>query len=321
MKDNKKVCLITGVAGFIGSKLAERLIKEGYRVRGIDCLLKNYSLIIKKNNLKSLVKSDNFDFVKANLLHYDLNELLEGVDYIFHLAGQPGVRDSWGMKFNSYLNNNVLSTQRLLEAAKGREIKKVVFASSSSIYGDAESFPTTERAIPRPISPYGVTKLAAEQLCLLYYKNFNLPTIALRYFTVYGPRQRPDLFFHKLIKAAILDKKIEVYGDGNQTRSFTYVDDIVSACILAMNSTICGEVFNIGGGARVSVNKAIEVVEQITGKKINIIHGELKKGDARHTCASIAKARKLLGYYPKTRIKKGLYKEYLWLRKQKYLLK
>lgn len=319
--EKQKICLVTGVAGFIGSSLAEALIEKGFYVRGIDCFLKNYDEKTKKNNLRNLLKESRFEFIKGNLLTYDLKSLLEGVDYVFHLAGLPGVRESWGKKFEKYLENNTLATQRLLEAARGEELKKFIFASSSSVYGDAESFPTSERILPRPISPYGVTKLAAEQLCLLYCKNFNVPVVVLRYFTVYGPRQRPDLFFYKLIRAVILDEKIEVYGDGNQTRSFTYVDDIVNACILAMNSPISGEVFNIGGGARVSVNKAIEIVEELTGKKINVIRGEPKKGDARHTCASIRKARKLLGYYPKVRIKKGLYKEYLWLRRQKCLLR
>lgn len=314
--EKQKKCLITGAAGFIGSSLAEALIEKGFYVRGIDCFLKNYDEKTKKNNLKDLLKESRFEFIKGNLLTYDLTSLLESVDCVFHLAGLPGVRESWGKTFETYLENNVLATQRLLEAVKGKELKKFVFASSSSVYGDAESFPTSERILPRPISPYGVSKLSAEQLCLLYCKNFNVPVIALRYFTVYGPKQRPDLFFHKLIKSALNGEAIEIYGDGCQTRSYTYIDDVVNANILAMESAVSGEVFNIGGGARVSVNKVIDLVEKLTVKKIHKRYVDSKKGDARHTGACIKKARKLLGYYPKTRIKKGLQRQIDWHIKQ-----
>ena len=311
----REVCLITGVAGFIGSNLADALVKKGYFVRGIDSFEKNYEEALKRNNIKHLLKKNNFSFSEENLLKVDLEEQLDGVEYIFHQAGQPGVRSSWGKEFKIYLENNVWATQKLLESVKGKRIKKMIFASSSSVYGNAERFPTTEKNLPYPISPYGVTKLAAEQLCLLYWKNYQVPVVALRYFTVYGPRQRPDLFFHKLIKAALCGGTIEIYGDGKQTRSYTYIDDVVDANILAMGMDVTGQVMNIGGGARVSVNEAIELVEKISGRSIKKSYVDPKKGDVKHTCASIKKARAMLGYYPKTRIKKGLLSQFEWMKK------
>jgi UDP-glucose 4-epimerase len=306
-------CLVTGVAGFIGSHLAERLIKEGHQVVGIDCFTDYYPREIKERNIEKLRSSEGFTFIEANLLDVNLPEMLRGLDYIFHQAAQAGVRASWGTNFEVYTLNNVLTTQKLLEAAKEAPIKLFVYASSSSVYGDAETFPTPETANPKPISPYGVTKLAGEHLCYLYWKNFGMPFISLRYFTVYGPRQRPDMAFHRFIKAMLKGKEIIVYGDGKQTRDFTYIDDAVEANLLAMRSEAIGEVFNIGGGSRITINEAIRLLEGIMGKRARVRYVERQKGDVRHTAADITKARKILGYEPKVRIEEGLRREVEWL--------
>jgi UDP-glucose 4-epimerase len=306
-------CLVTGVAGFIGSHLAERLIKEGHQVVGIDCFTDYYPREIKERNIEKLRSSEGFTFIEANLLDVNLPEMLRGLDYIFHQAAQAGVRASWGTNFEVYTLNNVLTTQKLLEAAKEAPIKLFVYASSSSVYGDAETFPTPETANPKPISPYGVTKLAGEHLCYLYWKNFGVPFISLRYFTVYGPRQRPDMAFHRFIKAMLKGKEIIVYGDGKQTRDFTYIDDAVEANLLAMRSEAIGEVFNIDGGSRITINEAIRLLEGIMGKRARVRYVERQKGDVRHTAADITKAKKMLGYEPKVRIEEGLRREVEWL--------
>lgn len=314
-KRKQKTCLVTGVAGFIGSHLAEELIRRGFVVRGIDCFLDNYSAEIKKQNIKKLFLKTNFQFIEGDLLTFDLKKLIKDVAYIFHEAALPGVRESWGERFGVYLDNNVLATQLLLEAVREADLKKFVYASSSSVYGDAEVFPTSEKIIPKPVSPYGATKLAAEHLCWLYFRNLKVPLVSLRYFTVYGPRQRPDMAFHKFVKATLLGKNIEIYGDGNQTRDFTFIDDIVTANMLAMDSDCMGEVFNIGGGSRISVNEVINFISRFTGNKISVVRGERKKGDVRHTGADISKAGRLLGYKPKVSIEKGLSQEISWLKK------
>ena len=309
-------CLVTGVAGFIGSHLAERLIKikKGHEVIGVDSFTDYYPKIHKERNLEPLVMDRHFKFCEANLIDMDLVQLLDGVDYVFHEAAQAGVRASWGENFQIYTENNILATQRLLEAAKEVELKRFVYASSSSVYGDAETYPTSEEVIPKPISPYGVTKLAGEHLCHLYWKNFGVPVVILRYFTVYGPRQRPDMAFHKFIKAMLNGQKIVAYGDGQQTRDFTFVDDLVEANILAMDADVTGEVFNIGGGSRMTVNQTIRMLEEIVGDHADVRYVEKQKGDVRHTAADISKAGKILGYKPRVRIDEGLYKETNWVR-------
>lgn len=306
--------LVTGVAGFIGSHLAEQLVNNDYHVIGVDCFTDYYPREIKERNLQNILDIDNFEFVEADLLDIDLSELLNEVDYVFHESAQAGVRASWGTDFEIYTKNNVLATQRLLEASKNSELKKLVYASSSSVYGDAKKYPTTEDMTPKPISPYGVTKLAGEHLCMLYWKNFHVPVVALRYFTVYGPRQRPDMAFHKFIKAILEDELITIYGDGEQTRDFTYVDDAVKANLLAMKSDSAGEVFNIGGGSRITVNAVVRMMEEIVGKDANIKHIAEQKGDVRHTAADITKARKLLGYDPNFELRKGLELQAEWMK-------
>ena len=305
--------LVTGVAGFIGSHLAERLIYEGHKVVGVDCFTDYYAREIKEANIKALRTNTAFDFHDADILEINLETVLSDIDVVYHEAAQAGVRASWGANFRIYTENNVRATQRLLEAAKSTRLKKFIYASSSSVYGDAESYPTHEEMKPMPVSPYGVTKLAAEHLCYLYYKNFGIPTISLRYFTVYGPRQRPDMAFHKFIKAILNDEEIPVFGDGKQTRDFTYIDDIIDANIAAMHADTSGEVFNIGGGSRITVNDTIKIIERACEKKARVKNVEKQKGDVIHTAADISKAQKLLGYSPKYDLEKGIENQVDWM--------
>jgi UDP-glucose 4-epimerase len=306
--------LLTGVAGFIGSHLAERLIKEGHKVVGVDCFTDYYPREFKESNIKKLRSDSSFEFHDADILEINLETVLQDIDVVFHEAAQAGVRASWGSNFRIYTENNVRATQRLLEAAKAAQLKKFIYASSSSVYGDAESYPTTEDMTPMPISPYGVTKLAGEHLCYLYYKNYAIPTVSLRYFTVYGPRQRPDMAFHKFIRAIFNNEEIPVFGDGEQTRDFTYIDDIIDANISAMNVQLVGEIFNIGGGLRITVNDTIAIIEHVCEKKAKKKYIEKQKGDVIHTAADISKAKKLLDYEPKFDVEKGIANEATWLR-------
>lgn len=307
--------LVTGVAGFIGSHLAERLIAEGHKVVGVDCFTDYYRRAIKESNIKKLRSNSSFDFHDADILEINLETVLQNIDVVYHEAAQAGVRASWGANFRIYTENNVRATQRLLEAAKTARLKKFIYASSSSIYGDAESYPTHEDMKPMPISPYGVTKLAGEHLCYLYWKNHGISTISLRYFTVYGPRQRPDMAFHKFIRAILNDDEIAVFGDGEQTRDFTYIDDIIDANISAMDTEKTGEVFNIGGGSRITVNNTIAIIERVCEKKAKKKYIEKQKGDVIHTAADISKAKKFLDYAPKYDVEKGIANEATWLQR------
>ena len=306
------VKIVTGVAGFIGSSLAQTLLEKGEEVVGIDCFLDYYPREIKEKNLTSLRDFSAFTFIEKNINDLDFIKILPGVNGIYHQAAQAGVRSSWGNNFEIYTNNNILATQRILEAVKGQSIR-VVYASSSSIYGETQKIPMQEEDKPCPVSPYGVSKLAGEYLCYLYYKNFGVPTISLRYFTVYGPRQRPDMAFHRFIKAICNSGKIELYGDGEQTRDFTFIRDAVEANILAMEKGTPGMVYNIGGGANVSVNHIITKMEQILDKKAMINRMERQKGDVSHTYADTTRARKELGFVPKTSLDQGLAQEAEWL--------
>ena len=306
------VSVVTGVAGFIGSHLAERLIEEGHEVLGIDCFTDYYSRSLKESNLANLITVSGFTFIEGNLLTYDLHKLLKGANYIFHQAAQAGVRSSWGDEFEIYTNLNVLATQRLLEACKELSIEKLVYASSSSVYGDTEELPIREEAVLRPISPYGVTKLAGENLAGSYWMNYDIPVISLRYFTVYGPRQRPDMAFYKFMQALSKNTEIEIYGDGTQTRDFTFVSDAVEGNLLAMKNNSLGEVFNIGGGSRVMVNEVLQTLETITLQDAKTVCREVQKGDVKHTLADTSKARDILGYNPQIDLKTGLLKQWKW---------
>jgi len=311
--------LVTGTVGFIGSTLTEKLLKEGYEVIGVDCFIDYYSRKLKEKNMESFIYNDNFTFIEKSILDIDLKELLKDIDYIFHQAAQAGVRASWGEDFEIYSDNNIMGTQKLLEAAKENDIKKFVYASSSSVYGDTDNLPMKETNRLQPVSPYGVSKLAAENLCYLYYKNFNVPAVSLRYFTVFGERQRPDMAFHIFIKAILEDKKLTIFGDGKQSRNFTHVDDIVKANILAAESDVKGEIFNIGGdGERVVLNNAISLMEDIIGKKANREYQSVVKGDVKHTSADCSKARKMLNYDPEVSFEEGLKREIEFL-KELYL--
>jgi nucleoside-diphosphate-sugar epimerase len=298
--------LVTGAAGFIGSHLSETLVSDGVAVRGVDRLSSYYDPARKRANISTLLEDDGFEFIEANLNELGPEGLLEDVDTVFHLAGQPGVRVSWGREFEVYVEDNVLSTQRLLEAAREQSLDRFVLASSSSIYGDAERFPTSESETPAPVSPYGVTKLAAEHLCQLYFKGFGVPIVRLRYFTIFGPRQRPDMAFTRFIRAALEGRPIEVFGDGLQERDFTYVGDAVAATVAAASSGRLGSVYNVSGGNRATVLEVIEALEKLTGKKLSVEHLPGVVGDARRTGADTARARTELGYSPGTTLEEGL---------------
>ena len=305
--------LVTGAAGFIGSHLSAALLDRGAEVVGLDCFTDYYARATKEKNLEENRLREKFRFVENSIADADLATLLDGVTHVFHLAAQAGVRKSWGKDFKVYTVNNVDATQILLEACVGRPIDRFVYASSSSVYGDAVAIPMVEDALPGPLSPYGVTKLAAEQLCYLYYVNYNLPTVSLRYFTVYGPRQRPDMGFHKFLRAARRGEPITVYGDGEQTRDFTFVQDAVSATIAAATRGTPGRVYNIGGGSRVSINDAFEIIGRVSGRRLQLIVDPAQKGDMRHTYADTSLARAELGFVPSVDLEKGLAAEYEWL--------
>jgi UDP-glucose 4-epimerase len=305
-------CLVTGVAGFIGSHLAERLLADGHEVIGIDAFMSYYPRSMKERNIENIRSYRRFTFIEGNLLELLLAPLLDGVDYVFHQAAQAGVRASWGSSFSIYADCNVLATQRLLDAVliSGQHIKRFVYASTSSVYGNTRVLPVAETATPQPISPYGVTKLAGEHLCQLYHHNFGIPTVALRYFTVYGPGQRPDMAFHRFCKAIVDHEPIHIFDDGTQTRDFTYVADIVEANIRAANFETQGSVMNIAGGSRVSVRDVIAVLEEISGTKIEIIFEQKQHGDVRDTFADISRAQQLMGYKPQTSLREGLPREF-----------
>ena len=304
--------LVTGCAGFIGSSLVDRLLRDGYEVIGIDRFSDYYARDLKERNLSSAMEYPRFALLEEDIL--DMDDF-PPVDYVFHLAAQAGVRASWGKSFEVYTRDNILATQRLLEFYKSRKIRKFVYSSSSSVYGDVE-LPMREDRMVQPVSPYGVTKLAAEHLCSLYWKNHGVPTVSLRYFTVYGPRQRPDMGINKFVRAVLNGEAITVYGDGTQTRDFTYIDDVVEANVLAATSDVRGEVFNIGGGNRISVNDLIAAIEAATGKSAAVEHSAEQKGDVKDTRADTRKAAELLGWHARTGIARGLERYVDWIRKE-----
>lgn len=304
------LCLVTGVAGFVGSHLAERLIDLGHEVVGVDRFADYYPRPLKEENLERLRANPRFRLVEADLAEADLAPLVEGVNAVFHQAAQAGVRASWGKTFESYVRDNVLATQRLLEAVKASNLQRFVYASSSSVYGDAVDLPMRETALPRPYSPYGVTKLAAEHLCELYRNNFGVPTASLRYFTVYGPRQRPDMGFNRFINATLRGEPIAVYGDGEQTRDFTFISDIVQANIAAVDGK--PGVYNVGGGSRVTLNEVLATIGEIAGQKPVLDRKEPQAGDVRHTWADASAAREGLGFTPKVSLREGLTAQVQW---------
>lgn len=307
--------LITGCAGFIGSHLTEAFLADGHEVLGVDCFNDNYARDAKLRNLRTARDWNGFEFVPIDLARGALQDLVEEADVICHMAAEPGVRPSWGQRFESYVRNNMLATQHLLEAASLRPEKRFVYASSSSIYGQAACLPTTEQTIPAPHSPYGLTKLDGEHLCSIYRQNLGLETVVLRYFSVYGPRQRPDMAFTRFCQAALNDRPIEIYGDGGQTRDFTFVTDVVSATRAAtVTPGLAGSVMNIGGGSRISLSDAVDVLEEVSDRKIQRRLLDSQRGDVRDTAAAIDEARARISYAPQTSIHEGLALQWDWAR-------
>jgi nucleoside-diphosphate-sugar epimerase len=305
--------LVTGVAGFIGSHLTGNLLDRGAQVTGLDCFTDYYARSIKEANLAHNRARQGFRFVEERIQDADLGALLDGVTHVFHLAAQAGVRKSWGRDFRVYTDNNIGASQQLLEACVGLPLHRFVYASSSSIYGDNATIPMRETAVPQPVSPYGVTKLAAEQLCYLYHVNHGVPATSLRYFTVYGPRQRPDMGFHRFISAAISGDPITLYGDGEQTRDFTFVNDAVAATAAAGDQGVPGRAYNIGGGSRVSINQVLDIIGRVVGRPLDVRREPAQKGDMRDTFADTALARADLGFAPLVSLEEGIEAEYRWL--------
>jgi nucleoside-diphosphate-sugar epimerase len=305
--------LVTGAAGFVGSHLCQRLLREGWEVRGIDCFTPYYDARQKERNVAPFLGQAGFTLERVDLRTADLGPLCAGVEVIWHLAAQAGVRSSWGSAFADYTAQNINATQRLLEAAVGANITRFVYASSSSVYGEAPTFPMAEDGPLRPISPYGVTKLAGEHLARLYALISGVPAVSLRYFTVYGPRQRPDMGFHRFLRALLAGEPLTLFGDGSQTRDFTYVDDVTEANLQAAFHGVPGEVYNISGGSRISVREVIGLMERLTGKSARITPSPRQKGDPTDTGGDSGKARSAWGYHPKVALEEGLARMAAWM--------
>jgi nucleoside-diphosphate-sugar epimerase len=304
---------VTGSAGFIGSHLSEALVAKGNDIIGLDRFSDYYPASIKRKNITKLLGNSRFQLIRADLAYDDISRNLDGVEVVFHLAAQAGVRASWGNTFDVYVKDNIIATQRLLEAVKKIHLKKFIYCSTSSVYGDAESFPTSEEALPRPKSPYGATKLAAEGLCNVYRSNFQVPTVILRYFTVYGPRQRPDMAFNRFISSISAGKELTVYGSGNQQRDFTYCADTVAATIMALRAKT-GSIYNVGSGRTVPLLEAISLIEELVGRKAKTKFVETQAGDVEKTSAAINKIKNELGYSPKMNLADGLNRQVAWQR-------
>lgn len=307
-----KRMVVTGAAGFIGSHVCEALVARGHDVTGIDCFTDYYDVAQKRANLSALSRGPRFHLIEQSLAVADLPRVLDGAAAVFHLAAQAGVRRSWGTDFEHYIEHNIRATQRLCEAMKGTGTR-LVYSSSSSVYGDTAQLPMREDHPTRPRSPYGVTKLAGESLCLLYGDNYGLPVACLRYFTVYGPRQRPDMAFHRFIRAVLENEPIDVYGSGTQTRDFTFVSDAVAANLAAADYEGSETVFNIGGGTRISLSTVIDLIGRLCGRAPDVRYREPEKGDVMHTGADITRAGRELGYVPRVGIEDGLRQEVEWL--------
>ena len=297
--------LVTGCAGFIGSHVAEALLKRGHTVLGIDAFTDYYDRERKESNVQAAQNHGSFSFVEADLAEDSITPLLAGIEGIFHLAAQPGVRGSWGATFAVYLRDNVLASQRVFEAA-AQSGTRLVLASTSSVYGNAESYPTHEDVRPRPISPYGVTKLACESLARTYAECFGLETVVLRYFTVYGPRQRPDMAFARIISALLRSAPFDVYGSGQQSRDFTYIGDAVEATIAAMESGLANTVYNVGGGSETTLRDVIALAQRLAGRRLEVRYEATAAGDVRRTAADTTRIRSELGWSPQTALADGL---------------
>jgi nucleoside-diphosphate-sugar epimerase len=305
--------VITGGAGFIGSHLSEACIGRGWSVTAIDAFTDYYPEALKRSNIEALVGRDGFRLIEADLAVDRLEPLLEGADIVFHLAAQPGVRASWGTTFDAYTNSNVVALQRLLETLKDASgLRKFVFASSSSVYGNAEQLPTPESASLAPVSPYGATKVLGEHLCALYRRSYDMPVVTLRYFSVYGPRQRPDMAFSRLIDSALRGTEVALYGDGSQTRDFTYVADVVAATVAAAELAPAGAVYNVGGGSRMPLAEAIELITDEVGRRPSLCLASRQRGDARDTAADTARIARELEFVPTWDVARGLAEQIAW---------
>jgi UDP-glucuronate 4-epimerase len=312
--------VVTGAAGFVGSHLVDTLLARGDTVVGIDCFTPYYSPAAKRQNLEGALGSDRFTFVDADLREADLVSLFGGCDTVFHQAAQPGVRLSWSDGFSEYSSHNVLATQRLLEAARAAGVRRVVYASSSSVYGNQDRYPTVETDLPRPYSPYGVTKLAAEHLCGLYAENWGVSTVALRYFTVFGPRQRPDMSIHRLCEAVLTGASFPRFGDGTQVREFTYVSDIVAANLSAAAAEVAPwSVINIAGGGEITLNELIALVGELAETQVVIEEQPAQAGDAKRNGGATERAHRLLGWSPQVSLREGIAAQLAWHRARRQL--
>jgi nucleoside-diphosphate-sugar epimerase len=310
-------CLVTGAAGFIGSHLCQRLLQDGHRVEGIDAFIPYYPHAVKEGNLAAARTHPNFTFRTMDLRSAPLDALVEGVEVIFHLAAMPGLSRSW-TDFDLYESCNVTATQRLIRAvSRCRDLHRFVYASTSSVYG---RYASGDETLPtRPISPYGVTKLAAENLCRAYAEEQGLPLVVLRYFSVYGPRQRPDMGYHRFVRALLSGEPVTVCGDGLQVRGNTYIDDCVEATVAAAGA-LAGETYNVGGGEAVSVWDVVHKLEAIIGRRAVIRREPARPGDQRHTCADTCKLTRHLGWQPRVGLDEGLARQVAWQRSQEQLL-
>lgn len=306
--------VVTGCAGFIGSHLTERLLRGGWNVTGIDSFSDYYDVSDKESNLAAVLGQPGFELIRGDVSTLSMGELLADRPVVFHLAAQPGVRGSFGSSFDVYVRDNIVATQRLFEASLAAGVPRVVYASSSSVYGDAETYPTVEATTPlRPRSPYGVTKATCENLAAVY-RNLGLMGVGLRYFTVYGPRQRPDMAMRKLCDSALAGTPFTLFGDGSQSRDFTHVSDVVDATIRAAEMDPISPVFNVGGGHEASMTEVIRLIEQLAGCPLTIETSSVQRGDVKRTGADTTAARRELGWVPKVGLAEGLASELAWVR-------
>ena len=304
--------LVTGCAGFLGSHLSERLVAGGWDVVGLDCFTNYYARERKERNLDLLRDDPRFTLIETDLATAPLDGVLEGIDTVFHLAAQAGVRGSFGESFRDYVAHNVLATQRLLEQAAQTPVGAFVYASSSSVYGDAAAYPTCEETERRPVSPYGMTKVAAEELAAVYKRCFGVPVVGLRYFTAYGPRQRPDMAFSRFWRCALDGEPLPINGDGRQVRDFTFVDDVVEGTIAAARLGLPGAVYNIGGGSPVPLIEAIDLIGELVGRPLELAHQPAPLGDPRSTGCDPGRAARELGFVPRTALRDGLAAQLQW---------
>lgn len=313
MSSAEKTALVTGSAGFIGGHLAEDLLADGWQVVGIDSLTDFYDVERKRHTLGLLLRHDGFEFIEGDLMSTALDPLIERVEIVFHLAGQPGVRGSWGQGFTPYLDRNVRATQCLLEAARRGGVERFVFASSSSVYGNAAAYPCSETTLPKPHSPYGVTKLAAEHLCRLYAEAWGVPTVALRLFSVYGPRQRPDMAISRIIESGLDATPFPMFGSGEQSRDLTFVSDVVAAAVAATTHEVePGTVVNVAAGSPISVRNLISIIEAHLGAEVRVDPQPTAPGDVRSTSGTNDLARALLSWYPSIDLETGVARQIEW---------